>query len=520
MTVHAENSTGKAEKLIVAALLMMGLFAAIYFRFYNLRQSPGWYSDEGNPIDLAENWLQGKWENYGVDGAPYSQRPPMFMYTISAAMRVFGVDILVSRAVSAVANLVCLLLIGWITWIVLGKNEGVLTLWIAGIAPWIVMYGRFGLTYNLMAPFFLFSLISAYFYSRQESRRWLISSAIFSALAFSTDYLGIICGITAGLLILAKRPRDIGPFSLIFTGSVVMILLPVLFMNPGALTTDVLSIFTQRGSVQSSPFSLLSIIINYSELLRRESWILVGICGLFLISDTHLRNILLMAVGLTIVIVTRAYTPVGSGLHYLMHLFPIFALGLSVFILNAYKFIKQVVLTSIQEHTNRFPAATRLISTLISVMVIFSPIAWMFLSSFSMVAYNADYLFTGNDDLLLVKAQDASRVQEFISSHIAPNDRVIGSPALLWGFPSMNRADFLTALSFDGYQPTNYPPVDSRRFKNAISLNNARYVILDPLAEEFAPKVLPGMQAWLDKIHTWPVVFEAGEIRVYEQKAD
>ena len=517
MTVHAGNSTGKAESLFFAALILMGLLAAAYFRFYNLRQSPGWYSDEGNPIDLAENWIQGRWQNYGVDGAPFSQRPPLFMYIISTAMRVFGVDIIVTRSVCAAANFLCLLLLSWIAWKRLGKLEGILTLWITGIAPWVVMFGRFGLTYNLMAPFFLLSLISIYLFNHQMSHRWLISSATFSALAFSTDYLGIICGITCGILILIKRPRDLVPFILVFVGTFLLVLLPVLISNPNALITDTLSIFTQRGSVQSSPFSLLSIIINYSELLKRESWILAGLCGLFLISDTGLRNILLTAVGLSILLVTRAYTPVGTGLHYLMHLFPIFSLGLAVFILHAFRIVKQLVTNALQSYSGKFTQAIRLTSTVVSLMVVFSPIIWMLLSSFAMVTYNSDYLFTGNDDLLLVNSQDATRVQEYIATHSKSNDQVIGSPVLLWGFPTMNRADFLTALAFNGYLPHNYPPVEDQRFSTAISLDSVRFVILDPLAEEFAPKVLPGMQAWLDDIHTWPIVFESGDIRIYSR---
>ncbi len=504
----------------MAALIMMGLIAAAYFRFYNLRQSPGWYSDEGNPIDLAENWIQGRWQNYGVDGAPFSQRPPLFMYTISAAMRILGVDIVVSRGVSAAANLACLMLASWFVWKVVGKKEAVLTLWIAGVAPWVIMFGRFGLTYNLMAPFFLFSLISAYYYTKRQSRGWLIISAVSASLAFSTDYLGIICGITVGLLILVKRPEDLALFIPVFLGSFFITLVPVLLNNSNSLITDTLSIINQRGSVQSTSFSLISILINYSELLRRESWILVGICGLFLIPDSLFRNLVLTATGLTLLLVTRAYTPVGTGLHYLMHLFPVFAIGLAIFILNAYRFVTRVLLTSIKFQAGYLQKAGIIFSTLISAFVTFSPIIWMFLSSISMVTYNANYLFTGNDDLSLVNALDASKVQEYIAAHSGADDLIIGSPALLWDFPSMNRADFLTALAYNGYQSKNYPPVEKTRFQNAISINNARFVILDPLAEEFAPKVLPGMQSWLDEIHSWPVVFEVGEIRVYEQMAD
>ncbi len=85
--------------------------------------------------------MQGKWENYSVVGAPFSQRPPLFMYTVSLAMRIFGVDISVSRGVGRLASLICLALVGWIAWKKLGQKAGILTIWVTAVAPWIITLG-------------------------------------------------------------------------------------------------------------------------------------------------------------------------------------------------------------------------------------------------------------------------------------------------------------------------------------------------------------------------------------------
>ena len=129
---------------------------------------------------------------------------------------------------------------------------------------------------------------------------------------------------------------------MIFIGCVILAILPVLLVNAPVFFTDMRNLFIWGGGVQSTSVPLISILINYTELLRRESWILLGLCGLFLIKDDVLRNLLLTAVGLTLLMVTRAYTPVGVGLHYLMHLFSIFALGLAVFMLRAFELIKDL----------------------------------------------------------------------------------------------------------------------------------------------------------------------------------
>jgi 4-amino-4-deoxy-L-arabinose transferase-like glycosyltransferase len=517
MGLQTGTAKKKTENLALAFLILMGLIAAVFFKFYNLRESPGWYSDEGNYIDLAENWMQGKWQNYGITGAPYSQRPPLNMYITAAAMQVFGVDIGVTRGVSAASSLICVMLVTWLAWKRMGRREAILTLWISGVAPWVVMFGRFGMTYNLMAPFFLFTLISLIYYSEKQQTGWLIATAASSALAFATDYLGILCGITAGLFLLWKRPHSLLLFIPVFLVILAAVFIPVLVVNAPVFFADMIHLFLWGGQVQSSGSFLLSIIINYSELLRRESWILLGLCGLFLIQDKTTRNTLLITIGLTLLMVTRAYTPVGGGLHYLMHLFPIFALGLSIFILTAFDKVKEVLVKDLALLFARFPRTVSPGAALVAVLVVFTPIIWMVLSSFAMTVYSADYLFTGNDDLMLVKPDDADKARSYVNDNVKPGDLVLGSPTLIWGLSTMNRADFLGALAYTGQKPNNYIDVEKSRYSENISLDNARFVILDPLAEEFAPKVLPGMQHWLDEIHTWPMVFEAGTIRVYKK---
>jgi hypothetical protein len=360
-------------------------------------------------------------------------------------------------------------------------------------------------------------LIAVIYYRSNSRKGWLIAAAISSALAFTTDYLGILCGVTIGMILLFKKPRALGIFIPVFLITLVTVFIPVLLVNAPVFFTDMAHLFLWGGQIQSSVSPLLSIVINYSELLRRESWILLGLCGLFLIKDTSTRNTLLIAVGLTLVMVTRAYTPVGGGLHYLMHLFPIFALGLAVFIGNAYDWVQGLLVTDLSRLLSRFPRAVSLTANLTAILVVFTPIIWMALASFSMTVYSVDYLFTGNDDLMLAKPEDAEKARTFINARVEPGDLVLGSPTLIWGLKTMNRADFLGALAYTGQKPNNYIDVEPSRYTQDISLDTARFVILDPLAEKFAPKVLPGMQAWLDEIHTWSVVFESGDIRVYNR---
>jgi len=166
----------------------------------------------------------------------------------------------------------------------------------------------------------------------------------------------------------------------------------------------------------------------------------------------------------------------------------------------------------------RFPKLPAPLSMFVAALIIFSPLVWMLLGSFAITTYNTNFLFTGDDDLRLVDVQDADQVRTFIAAHVTTDDLVLGSPVLIWGLPTMHRADFLTAIAYNRQVPENFIGMDKTRFTMDLSLHTAKYVILDPLAEEFAPIVIPDMDAWLDEIHQWPIVFEAGEIRVYERE--
>lgn len=133
-----------------------------------------------------------------------------------------------------------------------------------------------------------------------------------------------------------------------------------------------------------------------------------------------------------------------------------------------------------------------------------------------MTTYGSDFLFTGNDKLNLVNESQANQIQSYLSEHVTKEDLVIGSPALIWGLPTMKRADFMTALAFNKETPKHFLKVDQSRYTYDLKLESAKFIILDPLAEEFAPLVLSGMDQWLIQINKWPIVFSTEDIKIFE----
>nr|MBP7228491.1 hypothetical protein [Longilinea sp.] len=68
---------------------------------------------------------------------------------------------------------------------------------------------------------------------------------------------------------------------------------------------------------------------------------------------------------------------------------------------------------------------------------------------------------------------------------------------------------------YDGKATTPLSMTLRTLFLHPSGLNDVEYAILDPLARNFAPKVVPGMQDYIAEIETWPLVFQSGALSVY-----
>lgn len=96
-------------ELVVFSLIFL---LAAYFRFISLRANPGWYSDEGTFIEFAAHLAQGQWQIFGMQNAPMViQRPPLFLFVLSVAFKLFGSDILVLGVLTSFYGLSCVALI-------------------------------------------------------------------------------------------------------------------------------------------------------------------------------------------------------------------------------------------------------------------------------------------------------------------------------------------------------------------------------------------------------------------------
>jgi hypothetical protein len=92
---------------------------------------------------------------------------------------------------------------------------------------------------------------------------------------------------------------------------------------------------------------------------------------------------------------------------------------------------------------------------------------------------------------------------------------VIASPGLAWSLRA-NVADFQMSIAFTGQRTPHLPAdVPRERFAFNPDYTQARFVVVDNLWRNWAVFTVPGVPQMLERVQTWPLMFQSGEIEVY-----
>jgi len=357
---------------------------------------------------------------------------------------------------------------------------------------------------------------------------WALIACITAGLAFATDYLGVVACLLVGLVFLVYDRRWFLPGVLVMGALYAIILAPAFIANPQVFVDDVR--FTFSSKVTSSPFlQILNVVLNYGELIRRESWVILGIIGLFLLPQRRAKSLVLFVVGLTLLLILGSFPPVGRGRHYLIHLFPFIALGMAAFFERAVPTVLEVLEVAWSGLTERLPLMAKnagldrlcrkgqkIVIGVVMFVVVVSPVIWMVFADMAQSIYGTYFIFTGNDDLSLTAEKDVNQVVDYLRGRVTDDDLILASHQIVWAVPTSRQSDWAITLVYEGKDAGYQPRFPKSRFAYDCSLQESAYVILDPLARGLATQLLPDMKGLVQQVEQWPMVFRAGDLEVYK----
>jgi hypothetical protein len=508
--------------LEVAALCLI-LALAAYLRLANVASNPGWYTDEGTHLDIAQNLLCGRVQYLAINQSTLMfAKLPLFELLLAGLLGSVGGGISTLRALTGVLSAVS---VGLLYWFARRTQRGrdpalaLLATLMLAIYPQAVAYSRFGFSYNLLAPLVLLVALGCWEYLTSVRCRWLALAASAIGLGGASDLWMLALVAPLALVVLKRNWRDL-------LWSLGLALLPfglyaavMLATAPQAFLFD-LNFTLFRLSKLSLLTQIRTLITNYSTLLFQDVWIALGLVGLFLLRPVRLRRLSLLLFLLPILTLGRTTALYSLGFYYMIPLLPFVGLGVAALLRYGASYVWRTIHNSVATIS---PGCTNPQSwtwggnrAYFAAPLLLLVVATPFATSLVLTLEQVQTGFHTQIDPFLLDPRHARLAAEFVNRHAAPDDVVVASPTLAW-LVEANVADVQMATVVDGYAapdlPTNIP---TDRFAFDPDYRRARFVIVDNLWHNWAVWNVPGARDVLREVETWPLAFEAGGIKVHE----
>jgi hypothetical protein len=219
----------------------------------------------------------------------------------------------------------------------------------------------------------------------------------------------------------------------------------------------------------------------------------------------------------------------GVGLHTAVPLLPLLALGLGVALdlglrslygwaLNWFTSLLRHMHLDTHDWASRVP---RLGAAVLTFVFVVSPVGLALASDIVGLAST----LTTAQDATLATPSDAQATAAFVLRNAHPGDLILASPELAWIFDAppadagLRGADLLQTVAQGGHAAAFYPAgLPPSHWAYDVSLNNARYVVVDNLLRALATaNEEPALITSLHVVEEWPVALSMGQYTVYER---
>jgi hypothetical protein len=522
--------TGNSKKILlleITGLLLVVLMAALV-RFPNLETNPGWYSDEGTLIDIASHLNKGEVQYMAVKGPLLMVgRQPLFVGLLALVFRLAGPGIGTLRALTATLGIVTIVMLYLMIRGCLGV-KGIPLAFLAAlmltISPMAITYSRVAFSYSLASPLILLVMLATWKYAYTGNHWWLLLASVSIGVVSMSDFLMLVVLAPVIVVVLIRRWRDIFLATGIALLPFVIYIGILLLSQPHETMFDLNYLFMRSRGL--SPLAYLPAwIINYGLLLSHDYWFLPALIGMFVIKPFRFGQFLLLFWALPIIIMTRSVYVAGIGYYYMSPFLSVIALGMAAVILYGIPRISEVIGDGVRfvitrwgrkpsrDMLGKFGRWVRLINVLAVICVIVFPMGFNYFNSL----YQVNARFDNSLDWILVDPSAGKAAADYVNENTNPEELVIASPALAWAL-NCHTAEFQMVLAIDGIKTPHLPGgIDRSRFAYDTHLGSARYVILDPVWDNFGVKSIPEVADMVDMIRAeWKLVLEDGDVQVYE----
>ena len=499
--------------LLEAIALLTILAIAAYLRLNNIAENPGWYTDETTHVIIAQNLLDGRVQYLAVtDSVLLFARLPLFQYTLAATMAILGEGLVTLRiltgSLGTLTVLLIYLLVRQTTRDPLLALAGALSL---AVYPTAVIYSRFGFSYALLTPLVIITISGLAYYSMNGRRGGLAIAALATGLGLTSDLMIGTMIPVIGLTVLYVNWRDLFwsmplcalPFS-VYAGYSLLTQSEI-FLFDLQFTVSRLSTMTLDEQIQN-------MIDNYEIILTDNLWITLGLVGLFLLKQTHLRVLALLTFLIPVGMLGRTVALYHLSFYYLIPLLPIPMIGFgALLVYGSRRLLDMTMGIKLANQPIKIVAGAAL-----SIMIIWTPVAAITYRTW----HETDSGFTTDIDDFLIDPTAGNNIADYINANSNEDDIVIGSVPFLWDL-NTRVTDYQPQAAWAGLE-TVHIPADLPRERYAFdpSFDQAKFIIVDNLWRFWGEVHVDGVleMSW-ELINTWELVYETGDLQIYRNPA-
>lgn len=456
----------------------------LFFGFYKLIHTPGWYPDEAINLSTASNLLHGKFQTYSYFQSFLPHLPLTFLAAIPFII-VFGKNIIALRILSVLSGVA----VAFAIYLALRLKNNPL---IAGLAPLILLasptflgFYRLGITYTFCTALIGFVIFYIIKYLAQGGVGNLILSFAFSVALASSSLFGFPVMFAVFLIGLTHGKKKFLKYALIIVLPLVIFLAIMLATKPSIY----IYAFNMGSSRAGGNVSSLKNYFDYTiSMLKFEPLIVFGLASLVFV-EKKVRNYLLIFIAIL------------TGTQYLFS-FHVF-LMIPIFVISIALALRRI------KRPRWAPPAT--IACIFVFLLLASP-SYEYLTNIAQNRYFGPPAFVSSETL---NESDTRRVAQYINENTRTDDLVIASPQISWLFDKANASDFLESVASSG-QDTIFFNKEYKQiggFYYDSPPRNAKFIVIDHFALEWSmgqPNVFSTFAPTID----WPVVLNVGGYQI------
>ncbi|MBE3143723.1 MAG: glycosyltransferase family 39 protein [Planctomycetes bacterium] len=478
-------------------------------------------------INIAQNLIQGRLQYLAINQSLLlSARFPLFPLLLVGLFKVFGVDIGVLRGLSAGLGILSVALLYW----VIRRTQGVKAIPLAlvsalllAIYPQAVLFNRLGFSYNLLAPLVLLCLWGMWEYLDHPKAGWLALPVLSIGLGATSDLAAFTLLPVLILVISVRRWKDL-LWSIPLTGLPMVVYSGwMLLIAPQAFLFDLHYLASRLGEIPLVA-QIPAVFLNYSAMTAWDAWVFLAVIGFFLLKPERFKRITLLLYFFPLILLGRTVALTGTAYYYIIPLFPLTALGAGALVCYSIPVILKVIRDGLSAVFNHWgwssdrqllPRLRQVLSVFGASLAVFllvvGPLLWIAWTSIGQVSK----AFQTPIDWALVDSGGARQVADYLNKMTSQDDLIVASPAIAWLFKA-HVADFQMAIAVKGQSTIHFPtnvPLD--RFAYDPDYQKARFVVVDRIWRNWASPKMPGVQAMLTDVESWPLEMKKAEYAVY-----